>query len=182
MGRVRCSVLFFLPGLIASITVCLSICIRRAAIQTHHPKFKGKFSPLTEGKSATMFYAILAYHEEEIVASWTKEEDAELMTELLAVNERLIRAKTLGASARLGPTGRAVTLRGKDAELVIDGPFAETKEQLLGFYIVDCPSLDDAVATARDLRRVNPTAVYEIREILLYRPGAPMTMSAESQN
>jgi hypothetical protein len=124
-----------------------------------------------------MFYAILAYHEEEVVASWTKEEDAALMTELLEVNERLVREKTLGPAARLGPTGRAVTLRGRDAEIVIDGPFAETKEQLLGLYVVDCPSLAAAVETARELRRANPTAVYEIREILLYLPGAPLSTS-----
>ncbi|WP_040855511.1 YciI family protein [Phyllobacterium sp. YR531] len=127
-----------------------------------------------------MFYAILAYHEEEVVASWTKEEDAALMADLLELNERLVREKTLGPAARLGPTGRAVTLRGKDAGMVVDGPFAETKEQLLGLYVVDCPSLDAAVETARQLRRANPTAVYEIREILLYRPGASMSASDES--
>ena len=121
-----------------------------------------------------MFYAILAYHEEEVVESWTKEEDAALMAELLEVNERLVREKRLGPAARLGPTGRAVTLRGKDAGVITDGPFAETKEQLLGFYVVDFPTLDDAVAAARDLRRANPTAVYEIRPILLYRPGATL--------
>jgi hypothetical protein len=127
-----------------------------------------------------VFYAILAYHEEEVVESWTKEEDAALMAELLEVNERLVREKRLGPAARLGPTGRAVTLRGKDAGVITDGPFAETKEQLLGFYVVDCPTLEDAVAAARDLRRANPTAVYEIRPILLYRPGAPLLPEQES--
>lgn len=127
-----------------------------------------------------MFYAILAYHEEDVVESWTKEEDAALMAELLEVNERLVREKLLGPAARLGSTQRAVTLRGKDAGVIIDGPFAETKEQLLGFYIVDCPTLEDAVAAARDLRRANPTAVYEIRPILLYRPGAPLLPEQES--
>lgn len=127
-----------------------------------------------------MFYAILAYHEEEVVESWTKEEDAALMAELLEVNDRLVRENCLGPAARLGPTGRAVTLRGKDAGMVLDGPFAETKEQLLGFYVVDCPTLEAAVAAARDLRHANPTAVYEIRPILLYRPGAPLTAQEET--
>lgn len=121
-----------------------------------------------------MFYAILAYHEEEMVESWTNEEDAALMAELLQVNDRLIREKHLGPAARLGPTRRAVTLRGKDAGMIIDGPFAETKEQLLGFYVVDCPTIEAAVAIARDLRRANPTAVYEIRPVSLYRPGTPL--------
>jgi hypothetical protein len=55
--------------------------------------------------------------------------------------------------------------------MVLDGPFAETKEQLLGFYVVDCETRDAAVAAARELRRANPTAVYEIRPVALYLPG-----------
>ncbi|NTG49774.1 YciI family protein [Agrobacterium rhizogenes] len=122
-----------------------------------------------------MYYAILAYHEEGVVESWSKEEDAALMTELLEINDRLVAEKSLGPAARLGSTRDAVTLRGKGAGMVIDGPFAETKEQLLGFYVVDFPTIDAAVAAARDLRRVNPTAVYEIRPISLYLPGATLS-------
>jgi hypothetical protein len=127
-----------------------------------------------------MLYAILAYHEAGVVESWTKEEDAALMAELLEVNDRLVREKHLGPAARLDPTRRAVTLRGKGAGMVTDGPFAETKEQLLGFFVVDFPTIEAAVAAARDLRRVNPTAVYEIRPISLYRPGAPLEAPDET--
>lgn len=119
-----------------------------------------------------MLYAILAYHAEGVVESWTEEEDAALMEDLLEVNDRLVSEKHLGPAARLGPTDSAVTLRGKGLGLVTDGPFAETKEQLLGFYVVDYPSMDGAVAAARELRSANPTAVYEIRPIMLYVPGA----------
>lgn len=119
-----------------------------------------------------MLYAILAYHAEGVVESWTEEEDAALMEDLLEVNDRLVGEKHLGPAARLGPTDSAVTLRGKGLGLVTDGPFAETKEQLLGFYVVDYPSMDGAVAAARELRSANPTAVYEIRPIMLYVPGA----------
>jgi hypothetical protein len=59
----------------------------------------------------------------------------------------------------------------------MDGPFAETKEQLLGFYVIDCASEDAAIEAARDLRRVNPTAVYEIRPIALYIPGVALPQS-----
>jgi hypothetical protein len=45
---------------------------------------------------------------------------------------------------------------------------------------VDCPTLDAAVATARDLRGANPTAVYEIRPILLFRPGTSLEAREES--
>jgi hypothetical protein len=62
-------------------------------------------------------------------------------------------------------------LRGPGAGVVVDGPFAETKEQLLGFYVVDCKSDEAAIEAARDLHRVNPSAVYEIRPVKLYLPG-----------
>ncbi|CAN7690510.1 MULTISPECIES: YciI family protein [unclassified Ensifer] len=126
-----------------------------------------------------MYYAILAYHEEGVVESWTEEEDAALMTDLLQVNDRLVREKSLGPAARLGPTQHAVTLRGKGEGIVIDGPFAETKEQLLGLYVVDFPTLEAAVAAARDLRRANPTATYEIRPISLYLPGTSLDFKEE---
>jgi hypothetical protein len=126
-----------------------------------------------------MYYAILAYHLEGIVESWTPEEDAALMTDLLAVNARLVKTKHLGPAARLGPTSGAVTLRGPGAGVVIDGPFAETKEQLLGLYVVDFPDIEAAIAAARDLRRANPSAVYEIRPISLYLPGAPLEQGGE---
>ncbi|AZO51332.1 MAG: YciI family protein [Mesorhizobium sp.] len=125
-----------------------------------------------------MFYAILAYHVEQTVQSWTPEEDAALMDNLLEINDRLTREGKLGPAARLGATADAVTLRGPGDGMVIDGPFAETKEQLLGLYVLDCTSQDEAIATARDLKRVNPTAVYEIRPVMLYLPGAPLPGSA----
>ncbi len=121
-----------------------------------------------------MYYAILAYHEEDIVESWSAEEDAALMSELLEINDRMVAQKSLGPAARLGSTRNAVTLRGRGVGMVVDGPFAETKEQLLGFYVVDFPTMEGAVAAARELRRANPTAVYEIRPISLYVPGASL--------
>ena len=60
---------------------------------------------------------------------------------------------------------------------MLDGPFAETKEQLLGLYVVDCADEDAAIAVARELRQVNPSAVYEIRAIQTYIPGAAIPMT-----
>ncbi|WP_041164043.1 YciI family protein [Mesorhizobium opportunistum] len=118
-----------------------------------------------------MFYAILAYHVEDAIKALTPQEDAALMTDLLKIHERLYADGSLGPSARLGATQSACTLRDG---LIVDGPFAETKEQLLGLYVVDCPTRDDAIAIAREFRRVNPTAVYEIRPVPLYLPGVPL--------
>jgi hypothetical protein len=122
-----------------------------------------------------MLYAILAYHEEQLITAMTPEEDAALMTQLHTIHDPLIAEGRMGPAARLDVTGAAFTLRGgRGGDAVIDGPFAETKEQLLGIYMVDCADAEAAIKIARDLRAVNPTAVYEIRPIALYLPGAPI--------
>jgi hypothetical protein len=119
-----------------------------------------------------MLYAILCYHSEDVVCGWTKEEDDAVMARLDVVHQKLASQGKLGPSVRLLPTSAATTLR-KDREppLVLDGPFAETKEQLLGFYIVDCASLEEALDAARDLGRANPGGAYEIRPVALFKPG-----------
>ena len=96
-----------------------------------------------------MLYAILAYHVEAEVMSWTPEQDAAVMTDMIRIHDGLNEKKLLGPAARLGATGNARTLRGPGAGMLIDGPFAETKEQLLGFHIVDCADEDAALAVAR---------------------------------
>jgi hypothetical protein len=121
-----------------------------------------------------MLYAFLAYHVETEVNAWTPEQDAALMVDLHRVHDRLHQEGRLGPAARLGSTQKARTLRGPGAGQIIDGPFAETKEQLLGLYVLDCASEEAAVAAARELRRVNPSAVYEIRPIQLYLPGVSL--------
>jgi hypothetical protein len=125
-----------------------------------------------------MLYTLLCYNKEDVVWSWTKEEDEAVMSRLSVVHERLVKEGKLGPSLRLLPTTAATTLRGGD--IVIDGPFAETKEQLLGFYVIDVENLDAALDVAKQLSAVNPTSVYEIRPIALYvpesRPNAPTQM------
>ena len=77
----------------------------------------------------------------------------------------------MGPSLRLLPTTAATTLRKiQEPPLVIDGPFAETKEQLLGFYVIDVADLDAALDVARELAAVNPGGAYEVRPIALYKP------------
>ena len=128
-----------------------------------------------------MLYALLCYNDEQAVASWSQEEDAAVMAKLAAVNDRLAREKKLGPVARLMQTTAATTLRksgknrgleaGDEPPMVLDGPFAETKEQLLGFFVVDCANLEEALAIARELGAANPGGAYEIRPIALYLPG-----------
>jgi hypothetical protein len=128
-----------------------------------------------------MLYAILAYHVEEDVASWSPQEDAALMLDLDKVHDRLNQEGRMGPAARLGATKRACVLRGPGKGFVTDGPFTESKEQLLGFYVIDCADRDAAIAAARDLRQVNPSAMYEIRPVLLYRPSVPFPLTEGPQ-
>jgi hypothetical protein len=128
-----------------------------------------------------MLYAILCYHSEDVVGAWSKEEDEAVMARLAKVQEKFTKAGRLGPVARLLPTTAATTLRKhQDPPLVIDGPFAETKEQLLGFYIIDCVDLDDALGAARELAEANPGGSYEIRPVGVFRPGSPLALDAAS--
>lgn len=117
-----------------------------------------------------MLYALLCYNDEAVTSAWTKEEDDAVMGRLEVVHQELEREGKLRPSLRLLPTTAATTLR-KSENLVIDGPYAETKEQLLGFYIVDCADLEEALDAARRLAVANPGGAYEIRPVSLYRPG-----------
>ena len=124
-----------------------------------------------------MLYAILCYANEETVFAWSKEEEEAVMGKLYAVQEPLAKAGKLGPTGRLMPTTAATTVRkGKDEPVVLDGPFAETKEVLLGFYTVDVENLDEAVAFSKELSKVNPgSSSYEIRPFYVFHPGAVKT-------
>jgi len=118
-----------------------------------------------------MLYAILCYHDEDFVGSWSKEQDQEVMKKLTVVQDKLAKQGRLGPVARLLPTTSATTLRKENPPLVLDGPYAETKEQLLGFYLIDCQNLDEALDVARDLGAANPGGAYEIRPVGMFVPG-----------
>ncbi len=117
-----------------------------------------------------MHYAILCYNDEDRVSAWSKAEDDAVMARLSVVHEKLAAANKMGPAARLLPTTSATTLRKTAEPLVLDGPFAETKEQLLGFYIVDVAGLEEALAIARELAQANPGGAYEMRPVSLYLP------------
>ena len=101
-----------------------------------------------------MLYAILCYDSEDVVGSWSKEKDAEVAepARRRAAKARQARRR-LGPVARLLPTTAATTVRKGREPLIIDGPFAETKGMLLGFYVVDCATLEEAIEVAKDLAR-----------------------------
>lgn len=126
-----------------------------------------------------MLYALLCYNDEATVWSWDKQQESEVMGRLDVVRGKLERERKLGPSLRLLPTTAATTLRKSDPPLVIDGPFAETKEQLLGFYIIDVADLDEAIAIAKELGEVNPGGSYEIRPLAVYNAGSAFAKASE---
>jgi hypothetical protein len=124
-----------------------------------------------------VLYAILCYNDEDAVFAWSKEQEEATMARLIAVQTPLAEAGKLGPVARLMPTTAATTLRkGKNEPIIIDGPFAETKEQLLGFYVVDFETLDEALEFSKELAVANPgVGSYEIRPLYVFRPGTIAT-------
>jgi hypothetical protein len=116
-----------------------------------------------------MFYCILCYNLESEIEAWTREKEAAVMAKRDAVTQKLAAEARLGPVGRLMPTTTAMTVRASREPLVLDGPFAETKEQLLGFYLVDCKSLQDALEVARSL--VGDTGSLEVRPLATFYPG-----------
>src|ERR1700720_1403664 len=128
-----------------------------------------------KGEPLPMLYAILCYHDEDLVGSWTREQDAAAMTKLGVVQDKLKKQGRLWPAARLLPTPAAAGLRKDGSPGALGGPYAETQEQLLGFCVVDCESLDAALDVARDLGAANPGGAYEIRPVGLFQPGGQVT-------
>ena len=114
-----------------------------------------------------MLYAILCYNDENAVANWTREEDDACMMRLATVQAGMDQKGKLGPVVRLWNTDEAKTLRKTSGDpVILDGPFAETKEQFLGFYVADCETMDEALDFAKELAIANPgQGSYEIRPL-----------------
>lgn len=96
-----------------------------------------------------MRYVLLIYGSEDDVAGMTGEERVALMQgHAMFANEAMTRGILTGG-APLQPTSTATTVRVRNGKtLITDGPFAETKEQLAGTYVLDCKDLDEAIEMA----------------------------------
>ncbi len=96
-----------------------------------------------------MQYMLLIYDDEAQWAGMSDDERSRLMGEYFTYTDELRQAGAFVAGDALQPTQSATSVRLRDGErLVTDGPFAETKEQLGGYYLIDVESLDDALAWA----------------------------------
>lgn len=112
-----------------------------------------------------MLYALLIYQAEEVSESYSESEYADVMAAHGRLHEKSKGAGDFVGASRLMPTSSATTLRDAGAGVTVtDGPFAETKEQFGGFYILDCENLDEAMDYAKMLPHV-ATGAIEIRPI-----------------
>jgi hypothetical protein len=110
-------------------------------------------------------YALLICDDESIRSRRSPEEEGARIAGYVAFAEEMNGRGLLRGGERLRPTGEATCVRVRDgAVLTSDGPFAETKEQVGGFYLVDCRDLDEAIEVASKI----PTArngTIEVRPI-----------------
>ena len=125
-----------------------------------------------------MLYALLIYQSEEVIEAMSEPE----MQEVLAAHGRFQeKAKADGAfvmANKLMPSAAATSLRAKGGDMeLMDGPFAESKEMFVGFYVVDCADLDRALDYARMIPCPAPGGV-EVRPIDFCEAIAPKDAAA----
>jgi hypothetical protein len=114
-----------------------------------------------------MKYMLLTYLDEKAWLGLSAEEQKRLMDECNPHVEKLLATKKLLAGAPLHPTTTATTIRYRDGRrLLTDGPFAETREQLGGYSIIEARDLDEAIAIASGFVGTSTIATIEIRPIV----------------
>ncbi len=115
-----------------------------------------------------MKYAALVYYQESIINAMTEKEWHDLNQECVAGVERLTAQGAYLGGEALQPVDSATTVRVRNNEtLVSDGPFAETKEQLAGFYLLEAKDLNEALQLASRIppARLGSVEVRPIREL-----------------
>jgi hypothetical protein len=96
-----------------------------------------------------MRYLLMICGDESAGAALSPEEGQAMMGEYFAFGEEMTKRGVLQGGERLRPTSDATTVQVRDGEVLTgDGPFAETKEQIGGYYVIDCKDLDEAIEIA----------------------------------
>jgi hypothetical protein len=117
-----------------------------------------------------MKYLLLMYADEAIGSNWSKEELQAAARTWAEFRKEMSASGVLVSSSGVAPDTSATTVRVRnDKTLITDGPFAETHEQLGGYFLVECSDLDEAIRWAEKI----PTAKYGSIEIRpLWSPGS----------
>jgi hypothetical protein len=112
-----------------------------------------------------MHYLLLIYQDEAVLAQWSEEERAAEYQEYFTFNVDSAK-RGVSNGAALMPTNTATTVRVRDGKiLTTDGPFAETKEQLGGYFILHCNDLDEAIEIAAQIPGAKHGSI-EIRPVM----------------
>ena len=116
-----------------------------------------------------MKYLLLLYGDENRWVEMSPEDAEEDMKVWNAFYEQLTEKGAFLAGEALQPTTAATTVRIKDGEILhTDGPFAETREQLGGFYLLECPDLDAALSWAAKVPDLGEAGSVEVRPVMDY--------------
>ena len=117
-----------------------------------------------------MKYLLLMYADESIGSNYSKEERQAAAKTWAEFRQEMSASGVLISSNGVAPDTSATTVRVRnDKTMITDGPFAETHEQLGGYFLVDCKDLDEAIRWAEKI----PTAKYGLIEIRpLWSPGS----------
>ncbi|MBC8072775.1 MAG: YciI family protein [Deltaproteobacteria bacterium] len=115
-----------------------------------------------------MQFLLLIYEAESVYAARTEADSAALLADYMAFGAAIRQGGKFIAGEALRPIETATTVRVRDGEtMVTDGPFAETREQLGGFYLVEATDLDDAIAIAARIPSAKSGSI-EVRPIWTY--------------
>jgi hypothetical protein len=119
-----------------------------------------------------MQYMLLIHSDEALWQNLGEAEVGAIVEEYGLVTQQMRDAGVYIAGDQLQPTSAATTVRERNGErLITDGPFAETKEQLGGYYLIDAESLDEAIEWAAKLPTVRHGSI-EVRPVFV-RSGVP---------
>jgi hypothetical protein len=100
-------------------------------------------------KETAMQYMLLIYGDEAAMQARSQEDIGQVVGAFMAYTEAMQKADVLVASGRLRPTSTATTVRVADGKTqVLNGPYADTREQLGGYYLIETPDLDAALSWA----------------------------------
>ena len=119
-----------------------------------------------------MRYMCLIYSDEGWRDSLSENEGKQVLQEFLEFTQSVVRSGHHRAGDRLAPTSAATTIRARGGKVVTtDGPFAETKEQLGGYYILEASNLDEALRMAERIPTVRLGGAVEVRPIMEMPPS-----------
>jgi hypothetical protein len=114
-----------------------------------------------------MHYMLMVYYNEERWAQLPEAQREKIMQESDEFRQGIVASGHFRASARLQPTSMATTVREHSSKRVItDGPFAESKEQLGGFLLIECKNLDEAISIAARFPMVRLGGAIEVRPVI----------------